>query len=80
MQKKHGNKDDFSCDECHISFTNKNELKKHNEIDHKIQRASDYVENKNSHKNTTSKIQEAACKCTAETVCDYCLETDGWVY
>ena len=77
---KHGNKDNFSCEKCPLSFTKKKELKKHKEIDHKIKKASNDVKNTNSHENATPKFQEAACKCTAETVCDYCLETDGWVY
>ena len=78
--KKHSNKDKFYCDECHLSFPKKKDLKKHKEIDHENKEYSIEPENKNGHDNTTPKIQEAACKCTAETVCDYCLETDGWVY
>ena len=78
--KKHGNKDNFYCDECHLSFTKKKDLKKHKEIGHKNKENSNEPENTNGHENTTPKIQEAACKCTAETVCDYCLKTDGWVY
>ena len=78
--KKHGNKDNFYCDECHLSFTRKKDLKKHKEIYHKNKENSNAPENKNGHENITPKLKEAACKCTAETVCDYCLETDGWVY
>ena len=53
---------------------------KHIDIAHTISKGSTELGNKSSDKNNTNKNKESSCKCTQDTVCDYCLETDGWVY
>ena len=75
--KKHENNNNFCCNKCTLSFTKKKDLKKYKETEDKT---TNEPENKNGHENPAPIIKETACKCTAETVCDYCLETDGWVY
>ena len=73
---KKGNTEKFLCDKCQLSFKKKRDLTKHMDSVHKISEGSTELGNKSS----TNENKESACKCTHDTVCDYCLETDGWVY
>ena len=73
---KKGNTEKFLCDKCQLSFKKKKDLTKHMDSVHKISEGSTELRNKSS----KNENKESACKCTHDTVCDYCLETDGWVY
>ena len=77
---KKANKEIFLCDKCQLSFKKKKDLMKHINNVHMISEGSTELEIKSSDKNITNENKESACKCTHDTVCDYCLETDGWVY
>ena len=77
---KRGNKGNFLCDKCRLSFIKKKDLRKHIENIHRVSEGSTELGNNGSDKNNTTESKESVCKCTQETVCDYCLETDGWVY
>ena len=65
------------CDKCDLGFTKKKDLKKHKEDAHTTDNASNVVINNGDN---TIRTQETACKCKAETVCDWCLQNDIWVY
>ena len=77
---KKGNKENFLCDKCRLGFIKKKDLRKHIENIHRVSEGSTELGNNGNDKNNTTESKEFACKCTTETVCDYCLETDGWVY
>ena len=77
---KKGNKENFLCDKYQLSFKKKKYIMKHIDNVHKISEGSTELGNRSSDKNNTNEKKESACKCTHDTACDYCLETDGWVY
>ena len=45
-----------------------------------VSKGSTELGNNGSDKNNTTESKESAFKCAQETVCEYCLEKDGWVY
>ena len=80
MSNKKGIKENFLCEKYQLSFIKTKDLRKHIDNIHKVCEGSTELGNKSSNKNNTNESKESSCKCTQETVCDYCLETDVWVY
>ena len=67
---KYGNKHNFHCDKCDLGFNKKKDQKKHKEDAHNTDKASNVLKH---NEGNTIRTQETACKCTAKTVCDWCL-------
>ena len=71
---QHEDKNNFYCDKCKFSFNKKKDLKKHNDKDHKSKKASNELKDKSGEKKYTAEVEEKACECTTENVCNKCLD------
>ena len=69
------NTEKFLCDKCQLSFKKKKDLTKHIDSAHQISEGSNELGNKSS----INENKNSACNCTHDTVCDYCLEADGFI-
>lgn len=71
---QHDYKKNFYCDECPFSFNKKKDLKKHKDNEHTIKKVSNELKNKNNEHKHTAEVEEKACECKTESVCNKCLD------